>query len=461
MIRAGFLETVRRHSMLTPGDSICVAISGGPDSTALLELFASLKDELGIELSACHINHRLRGKESDDDAGFAASLCEKLSIPLQVTAVDVKKYRALTGGSIQTAARELRYLVFKRIIRTGAADKIATAHTADDDTETVLINFLKGSGPRGLIGIPPVREQLFIRPFIDIGKNEILEYLDRAGIAYREDSSNADVKYLRNAVRKNLLPVIKKEFNPGIRGTLRRSAEMFNDIQNFLSNLAEKEVDKISAPLKEGRGLKIDCPMFKSVDKAIQREIIKVVVDRVRKGGAPLTFDHVERMRGLACGDARAGELSLPGITASVSHGKFYLSRQRYSPTRKFSYRWQSARPILIKELDCKVTTAMVKPPRDLAGNGSTVYLDPDSVPPDALFRNRNEGDRFRPLGGSGTQKLKQFFIDKKIPRWERDGVLLLASGSNVLWVAGYRLSEEVRVAKITKNVLRLRLEYL
>ncbi|MFQ5432891.1 MAG: tRNA lysidine(34) synthetase TilS [Nitrospinota bacterium] len=460
MIRSRFLETVKRHSMLVPGDRICVAFSGGPDSTALLELLSSLKGELDIELSACHINHGLRGKESDDDAGFVAGLCGRLSIPFRVTTVDVKKYRSLTGGSIQTAARDLRYLVFKRIIRIGAADKIATAHTADDDTETVLINFLRGSGPQGLIGIPAVREGLFIRPFIDIGKTEILEFLKRAGIPYREDSSNADVKYLRNAVRKTLVPVIKKEFNPGIRGTLRRSAEMFYDIQSYLIKKAEVLVNKISVPTRDGRGLIIDCPMFMSIDRALQREIIKTVVNRVRKGGAPLNFEHVENLRILACGKKQAGELSLPGVTASVSHGKYYLNRHQYSRTQKFSYHWQSALPIVIKELNCKVKMEKVKPPHDLMGNGNSVYLDGDSVPADAQFRNRNDGDRFHPLGASGTQKLKQYFIDKKIPRWERDSVLLLASGSNVLWVAGYRLSEEVRVGEDSKNVLKLQLEY-
>ena len=446
--------------MLIPGERICVAVSGGPDSTALLHLLASLKGDLEIELSVCHINHQLRGKESDDDERFVADLCASLSIPCRITTADVKKYRRLTGGSIQTAARELRYLIFKRIIRVGAADKIATAHTADDDTETVMINFLRGSGLQGLTGIPPVRECRYIRPLIDIGKRQILDYLKRMRITYREDSSNADLKYMRNAVRKNLIPAIEKEFNPGLRGTLRRSAEMFSDIQSYLAKQAEEMANKISAPTAGGRGLKIDCAMFKSIDKALQREIIRSIVNRVRKGGALLTFENVESLRNLACGNAPSGELQLPGLMASVSHGEFYLSRQRFLPPHKFCYRWKSEWPVVIKELNCKVTMEKVKPPPDLCGNGNFVYLDGDAVPDDAQFRNRNDGDIFRPLGGSGTQKLKQFFIDKKIERWKRDGVLLLASGSNVLWVAGYRLSEELRVGKDTKNVLKLKLEH-
>ena len=460
MIRSRFLETVRQHCMIMPGDRLCVAVSGGPDSTALLHLLDFLKDELEIELSACHINHQLRGEESDGDERFVKELCGRLSIPCRVTAVNVKKYRSLTGGSIQTAARELRYLVFKRIIRIGASDKIAMAHTADDDTETLLINFLRGSGPQGLIGIPPVRERLFIRPFIDIGKTQILGYLNQAEVSFREDSSNSDVKYLRNAVRKKLIPVIEKEFNPGLRGTLKRSAEMFNDIQSYLSNQAKEAVNKIASPLKDGRGIKINCSEFASIDKALQREIIKTVVSRVRKGSASPPFLHIESMRKLACGNPPGGEVLLPGIMASVSHGEFYLSRQRQSPTAKFSYRWHGEKPVVIKELNCKVTMKKVPLQTKMIGNGNSVYLDGDGVPDDAEFRNRNDGDRFRPLGGSGTQKLKQYFIDKKIVRWERDSILLLASGSDVLWVSGHRLSEKVRVGKNTKNVLKLDVEY-
>ena len=460
MIRSRFLESVRQHSMIMPGDRLCVAVSGGPDSTALLQLLASLKDDLQIELSACHINHQLRGKESDDDERFVNDFCGKLSIPCMVTAIDVKKYRSLTGGSIQTAARELRYLVFKRIIRISASDKIATAHTADDDTETVVINFLRGSGLQGLIGIPPVREQLFIRPFIDITKTQILEYLNQVRIPYREDSSNDDVKYRRNAVRKTLIPAIEKEFNPGFRGTLRRSAEIFGDIQNYLSSQAKEAVKKVTSKTKDGRSLIIDCSEFASINKALQREIIKIIIGRVRKGSTSLTFSHIESIRKLACGNPPAGEVLLPGIMASVSHGELYISRQRYSPTVKFSYRCQGEEPVVIKELNCKVTMKKVDPPAKITGNGNSVYLDGDAVPDDAEFRNRKEGDRFRPLGGSGTQKLKQFFIDKKIVRWERDSVLLLASGSNVLWIAGHRLSEKVKVGEETKNVLRLDVEY-
>jgi tRNA(Ile)-lysidine synthase len=446
--------------MIKKGDRLCVALSGGPDSTALLHILNSLKSELDIELSACHVNHLLRGKESDGDARFAAGFCERLSIPIHTARVDVKKYRRLMGGSVQSAARELRYMVFKRIFRNNVADRVATAHVADDDTETVLINFLRGAGPQGLSGIPPVRGKRFIRPLIDVHKEEVLEYLERERIPYREDSSNMDAKYLRNALRKSLIPIIEKEFNPGLTGTLHRSAAVFDDIQRFLTRQAEDAIKKIAAPLPDGRGLRIDCSTFALMDRALQREVIKNIMIELRKSGSGISFENVESLRNLANGKITAGDVLLPGIRASVSHGKFYVSKEGFTRSEDFCYSWPGKRSLLIKELNCRITMEAVKPPSNLNLNGDTVYLDGDAVLPEAVFRNRREGDRFRPLGGSGSQKLKQFFIDKKIPRWERDSILLLASGSDILWIAGYRLSEGVRVGKDTKNVLRLKIEY-
>lgn len=447
--------------MIDSGDRLCVALSGGPDSTALLHCLLSLKGELGIELSACHINHLLRGKESEADARFVTRLCERHSVPLHVSTVDVKKYQRLVGGSIQSAARELRYLVFERIIKKGFANKVATAHVADDDTETVLINFLRGAGPQGLSGIPPVRGGRIIRPLIEVRKEELLDYLKEMKISYRKDSSNADWKYLRNEVRDFLIPQIENRFNPGLHATVKRSAAVFADIQRYLSKQAGELLSRISGPLPDGRGLMMDCSSFASVDRAIQREAVREIIKRVRKTGMGLSFENVESLRALACGTKTAGELHLTGLKAYVAHGKLYVAREGFSRRGDFSYSWPGKGSLSIKELNCTVSMEPVKiSPADLAGNGNTVYLDGDAVLPNAEFRNRRAGDRFRPLGGRGSQKLKQFFIDKKIPRWERNSILVLASGATVLWVAGYRLSDNVKVKDDTKNVLRLKLYF-
>lgn len=447
--------------MINGGDRLCVALSGGPDSTALLHLLNSLKGELGIELSACHINHLLRGEESEADESFVRRLCDKHCVPLQISTVDVKKYQRLVGGSIQSAARELRYMVFERIISKGFADKVATAHVADDDTETVLINFLRGAGPQGLSGIPPVRDGRIIRPLIEVRKGELLDYLKEMKIACRNDSSNADWKYMRNEVRDFLVPEIEKRFNPGLHATLKRSAAVFADIQRYLAKQAGELLSRISEPLPGGRGLVVDCSSFASVDRALQREAVREIIKRVRKSCMGISFENVESMRALACGSKPAGELHLTSLKAYVAHGKLYVGREGFSRQRDFSYSWPGKGLLSIKELDCTVSMEPVKTsPADLAGNGNTVYLDGDAVLPDAEFRNRRAGDRFLPLGGRGSQKLKQFFIDKKIPRWERNSVLLLASGSNILWVAGHRLSDNVKVKDDTKNVLKLKLDY-
>jgi len=457
VIRQKLLETLSRHRMVSRGDRVCVAISGGPDSTALLLALDSLKTGLGIVLSACHINHGLRGTESDGDELFARETAERLSIPFAAVKIGLEKYRRITGGSVQSAARELRYLVFKRLIRGGGTDKIATAHTADDNAETFLLNLLRGAGPRGLSGIPPVREGIFIRPFIETGKADILRFLAEQKAAYREDSSNASPKYLRNRIRNELLPVIEREFNPSVRATLGRTAEIFGDVREFMAQQAAATMPGIVLQSGKG-GMEIDCRKLAALHPALRREAIRCAMADVRGTLEGISFENMESILRLTA-DGGAGAISLRGISVSAAHGILHFSKMPFTAAADFSIPFVREGTVTIGETGCCVTAEKADaPPPAFDRKCETVHVDADAIPDGAVLRNRRDGDVFTPLGAPGSRKLKKFFIDEKVPRWERDSEILLAHGNEALWIAGMRLSERVRITPQTRNILRIRL---
>ncbi len=462
-LREKVLAFIRRTGMLSGVKKVCIALSGGPDSTALLHLLYELKEELAISVCVCHVNHSLRGSESDNEENFCRRLAEKLSIPFYLTKVNVKKYRSVNGGSIQSAARELRYLVFNRLAKREVIDAVAIAHTADDNAETLFMNFLRGAGPQGLAGISPIRKNFghkdarFVRPLIETVKEEILKYLNENGIDYVTDSSNTDHKYLRNRLRGVLLPIIKKDFNPSINDTLQKSAEIFGDIHDFMAQTAQGAIEEILVE-NVGEGIAFGCAGFKKLPPALQREVIRLAAQSARKNLLGISFKNFESLRKLALSDT-GGNFSVRGLNAACAHGIFYLKNAPFKRTRDFEYPLPERGKVLIDEIGAAVSVDKAErplPPFDPAFE--TVYMDRKAMPPNAVLRNRREGDVFHPVGAPGSRKLKEFFIDKKVPRWERSSVLVLAVNSEALWVAGYRISEKAIVKPDTERIARLRI---
>jgi tRNA(Ile)-lysidine synthase len=451
------VKTIKRNGMITEGDKVCVAVSGGPDSIALLHYLSNLKDRLNITLSVQHINHMLRGVESDADERFVSETADKLSIPFVVTRIDVKKYRSAAGGSIQSSARELRYRTFGRLIEKGEADRVALAHTADDSAETVLMNLLRGSGHQGLSGIPAVREGLFIRPMIDVWKKDILKSLSKNSIHFRIDRSNEDTKYLRNRVRLELVPYLEKNYNPEITAALNRTASLSGDVLKFIGKIASEELDK--SVVKEGRGEAVlDINLVAKLDPALQRELLRQAIEKVKGFSRGIFYRNIEDLRSLILSDS-SGELNLPGLVCVKSGEKLMLhtGRETASP---YSYRFRGEGDVVIDEAGCVVHIEEVESGRvEFDSSCMEVFVDADALPGDTVFRNRKDGDRFRPLGGGGSQKLKDFFVNNKVARWERDKLPLLASGSDILWIPGMRLSENIKLQTGTKRFIRM--EYI
>ncbi|MBI5638011.1 MAG: tRNA lysidine(34) synthetase TilS [Nitrospinae bacterium] len=455
MIQSAVLTAAKQ--LIKPGETVCAAVSGGPDSTALLLLLHELRTRLGISIAALHINHGLRGAESDEDARFCRELCARLGVPYYEQRIHLERYMDAAGGSVQSAARDLRYLIFRRTVERGRANVIATAHTADDVAETFLLNLLRGAGPRGLSGLPKTRGAHVVRPLTGVHKADLLAWLDGIGQPYRTDSSNFANKYARNRVRNQLIPYLERDYNPAVRAALLKTATIFHDAQEFLAATAKETAAAIGTRLPEG-GLSFPCARFAPLPVALQREVIRRALGSARKHLMGVTFDHLEGLRHLAAGNMPHGEISLKGIRAYAAHGVFYCIRAPLA-IPPFAYPLPPSGYIPIAETGAAVGVETTdRPPHSYDPACATVYIDAAMLPPGAEIRNRRAGDVFAPLGAPGTRKLKKFFIDAKIPRWERDGIPLLAAGNEVLWIAGVRLSERVKITPGTKRILKLQL---
>ncbi len=257
-------DAIRRYGMLSDGETVIVGLSGGADSTALLHILLSLKEELGISLKACHINHNLRGEESDGDENFVRALCERLEVPLTVFGIDVKGSSS-KHESLEETARKLRYREFERLCREEGA-RLATAHTASDNAETVLINMVRGTGTKGLSGIPPVRDYI-IRPLIRCTREEIEEYCIKNGISFVTDSSNLTDDYTRNKIRHKVIPLLK-EFNPSLIEGISRMTAIVGEDMSFLEEYSSVKAEEC---LNEG---KLDSRKLLALPKAVRCRII-------------------------------------------------------------------------------------------------------------------------------------------------------------------------------------------
>ena len=455
MLNSKVEDFIRKNGLLLRGDSVAVAFSGGPDSTALLHILCALRDKLGISVSAVHINHGLRGNESNEDESFAIELAKQLSVPIHVKKINVENFRKGWGGSIQSASREIRYKIFSHLIKSGTVNKIATGHTADDSVETVLMNILRGAGVHGLSGIQSIRDGCIIRPFMDIWKDEILEFLEAKGIHFRVDSSNASMKYTRNSVRDELIPFLQK-YNSEVKKSIKRSSIVMSDIKNYMSKVGKDAFDSLSVEAVYGNSVILDCELMKNLDRAVQMEVIRHSVEQAVAGQAEISFDNFEEVLKLVAGSTN-GETHIHGLKVFKSSNRLCLKNRAIARVSRYCYDFTLKGDIYINETGSVVHVEPVSNSEMVFDQScKKVFVDADALPNDAVIRNRREGDSFQPMGLAGMQKLKKFFINNKVPRWEREKLPLLVSGRRVLWIPGYRLSEELRIKNDTRSVLCL-----
>lgn len=428
-VRRALLE----EAIVPAGSTVLVAVSGGSDSVALLHLLAELAPEQGLALHAAHLNHGLRGERADADAAFTRDLCRRLGVPATVERRPVARH---PRESPQEAARRVRYAFLEEVAERVGAGRIATAHHADDQGETLLMRLITGAGVAGLAGMGPRRGRL-IRPLLGVRKAELAAYLRERGIPHVEDDSNRDRRYLRNRIRAEVIPRLTA-LNPNIADTLARQARLLADEEGYLAERAEAaRAQVVEGPADAPR---LNGPALCALPPALARRVVHGVLAPLAPG--EVTTAHVEAVRDLARGGTGRG-VDLPGgWRAEAEYGVLRLFR----PTPRMEPR---PVPVTVPGLTPVPWAGLTLEARYRAADPEPgwVYFDPRTFSGPLTVRPRRRGERFRPQGMGGHSKsLKRYLMDLKVPRAERGRVPLLTAPEGLLWVIGRRQDERFMV---------------
>ncbi len=452
-------KTIRRHRMISERDTVLAAVSGGPDSVCMLHVLLALRDEFGFSVKVAHLDHGFRGAEAREEAGFVAELAARFDVPCIREEVSVPSFLLSRRMSPQDAARLLRYQFLVKTSKLEYCQRIATAHTADDQAETVLMRVLRGAGPDGLAGIPPKREGIIIRPLLGVWRPEIQGYLAAHDLPYRTDPSNLESKYLRNSVRNELFPVLR-EYNPSIERSLVNLSAIMTDVAAHLERETELLLPKVLKRAASGQ-IALDSVELAGYDEALRRSVFRRVFESLHPEFAPLPFQYVEGLLNLLDRGEVGSSVELPGgARARLEHGQVVVSLGS-GPTEIPTVELDVPGSAVFEDAGIAISARILdvdELPDSPADSGAGVaFFDRDAIEGPLVIRPRREGDRFRPFGMAGTKSLKELFIDAKVPWSLRSAVPLLCDTNSILWVVGIRRSAEAAVTAETKKVVAVR----
>lgn len=459
------LATLKKYNMVNAGDKVLVAVSGGPDSMAMMHILFQLREELGILLHVFHLNHCFRGKESAGDARLVEDTARFWGIPCTVEEYDVPGYCSRMNKSNQEGAREVRYNLISRVAARVGAARVALGHHADDQAETIILNFLRGSGLTGLKGFLPVRDNFYIRPLLRLRRKEIEDYCKRHNIRFRIDSSNLKTVYKRNQVRLELMPLLEK-YNPAMVPTLVRTGDVLRCEDEFLEDEACKVYSR-AVTFGGDKGFVLDINILLKEPIALQRRVLRKLWNTVTGDPAGLGFEHLESILNLVNEGKGSWVSHLPkGVRVTRSYNALYMKRESKFEDGMPPYCYSLGVPgeVFIPETGVTVRAQLVS--RFQAGDPGSlpvdeVFLDAAKIKSELYVRRRLPGDRFAPLGMGGAEiKLKKFFIDQKIPREERDRIPLVVCNGEIVWIAGVRPGEKFKVGEDCEQLLHLAVDF-
>ena len=442
---------IDRHVMIGPGDGIVIGVSGGPDSVSLLDLLSRLRKSLDLRLSVAHVNHQLRGLASDKDQQFVSDLASSMDLPYFSERVVLPD-----GGSPEEAARDARLAFFKRVLRNTGASRIALGHTRSDQAETVLMRLIRGAGTTGLGGIRPVRDGIWIRPLLGFSRQQVHAYVEYRNLRVRHDDSNTETRFLRNRIRHLLLPEIASHYNPSIEAALARSAEIIQGDDQLLGQQAESAY-RTALRYEGKRKIILDENAVFGYHIALQRRLFRAAFFRLRGCSRNLDEKSVGRMESLRLTPAGSIQVS-DDISVHRSSPWLILSRPTPAFETEVAVPGVTAIPEIGAFVETKIRPAIEVQEDDLSSDPFRAWFDRDVIAGRLTLRNRRRADRFAPFGRSGTQKVSDLFINRKIPRPLRDEVPLLLGGQAILWVVGLRTARSTAITHRARTVLEVTL---
>ena len=447
------VATVRRQKLFKTGETVLVAVSGGADSVALLDVLAQLADER-LQLVVAHLNHGLRGAASDEDEEFVRRLAARYRLPFEFRRVEVAALARDCRLSLEEAGRRARYAFFAETAVARGAQSIALAHHLDDQAETVLIRLLRGAGGAGLSAMGSLSPGALKRPLLPVSRLEIEQYLKSRGLTYRNDATNADTAILRNSIRHELIPFLKR-YNPKVSQRLAATAEILAGDEELLERMTDAAYARLAR--RQPSAVELDLEAAAGEPRALRLRLYRRALLELRGDLKHIGLAHLQAIERLALSERPSGRLKLPGdCLVARSYGT--LSFQ--SAADPLDVGWQLAvagEGDYLLPAGGRLLVELVPCPGRLdPGSPAVAYLCPEAAPFPWLLRGYTPGDRFRPLGMSGEQKVKELFINRKIALKLRSGIPLLVSGGRILWVVGVRMAHDARVKAAAGMVLRV-----
>ena len=508
------LDFIQRYSLIPPEEVVVVGVSGGADSVCLLHVLAKWRKRLGIKLHIAHLNHQLRGAESEADAEYVSNLASLLGIPITIDRQDVAAYRTERNCSIEEAARELRYAFLARVAREVGAHRITIGHTRDDQVETILMHILRGTGITGLCGLascspmaydrqrislpssllslratcPPARRTtsagkprlgrrersnlLVIRPLLDITREETASYCQEHQLEPRIDSSNLSPSFFRNRLRLHLLPLLR-QYNPNVDQALLRLADIAKEDNAFIEQQASGLWDEVAG--QENNAIYLDKKQLAGLPIALQRHLLRVAVTKLIGDARDIEASHIEAARGLLNKSA-SKRISLPhGLICHGGYNELVIAstaKQSQPPPCPFPALpgefplkvpgqtvfpgWKVIARVVRERVPSPSLPGALSTSKRTCQNNLVAHFDLHKTGTKLFVRQRRPGDRFQPLGMSMPKKLYEFMVDAKIPRSWRDHIPIVCSLQQIIWVVGWRIDDRVKTTKASKEILRL-----
>jgi tRNA(Ile)-lysidine synthase len=449
------LQFLERDIRLSKPATILVGVSGGVDSMVLLDILALISTRGWCTIHVAHCNHNLRGEESKKDEDLVRRITHKYGMHFHHTSVDVKSYAKQYSLSIEQAARILRYQFFDKAAKGCHADVIATAHNAEDNAETLLMNLMRGSGISGLAGIPPRRELdkklSLIRPILWCSRKDIEMYAKTRNILWHEDESNASVVYTRNKIRHDLLPKLRSEYAPGLTEVLNRTTTLMREAQEFIA-------EKISHIMQNGvkeihkKSFSIQLGMFSSLKDFAKGELIQASLRKYLLM-QPVPMSSIDKIIQLSLG--------IVGTQSDINKDLYVLREREELVFTKREPHIDVFLPVstigTMKNSVLMYTGALVKPETIKYGaNPFIEYFDRGLIADQLIIRNWRDGDRFSPLGMSGSMTVSDFLANEKVAVADKRKIQVLCNGEDILWVVGYRINNQFKVTEHTKDILRV-----
>ncbi len=456
MIFDKVLNTIRTYKLIEPKDKIVLGISGGPDSVTLLHILSRLKETMDIEIYAAHLNHQMRGIESQKDALYVSEICKEMNIVYFLKSIDVPTYCKENGLSIEEGARKLRYEMFDEIKEKTKSNKISIGHNLNDQAETILMRMMRGTGLQGLRGIEYHRNDGVIRPLLDIDRSDIEKYCEQHQLNPRIDHTNLESIYTRNKIRLELIPYMQDNFNPNLIESISRMSSNLRDDSDYIEDKAKIEFDNIA--VFESDSVELDVEKYTRLHNAIKVRVLRLGIKQVLGDTNFIDQKHIDDIIELEKENKINKQINLPrGLFVYRKQNTIILTtKEIVNEEIEFCYNIPNNGFVKIKELGTVIETQTMTIDRykSMKSDKQSKGFDLNKIKGGLTVSNRRQGDKIKLA--MGTKKLKSLFVDLKIPREERSKVPVIRDEEGILLVGDYKTSEDYKIDLNTKEVLKV-----